>query len=193
MKSFSEKMIDVKGSCDYGWAAERIALRRWREEDADALFALASDPIVGEMAKFPPHGDRAESLRVIREIFSQPETYAVVSGTDGTLLGCINVFSGVKGESVYAAETGKIGYWLGKPFWGNGYMAEAVKMLCGRCFNSGDFKCCRVIGYTNVDNIGSRRVMEKAGFRISAITGNVCYYCLPARQAAALPEKPLSH
>ena len=46
----------------------RIALRRWRESDVDALFALASEPVVGEMAKFPVHADRAESLRVIHEI-----------------------------------------------------------------------------------------------------------------------------
>ena len=48
---------------------ENVALRRWRESDADALFALASDPIVGQMARFPVHADKAERLRVIREIF----------------------------------------------------------------------------------------------------------------------------
>ena len=144
----------------------RITLRRWREEDADALFALASVPIVGEMAGFPPHKDKAESLRVIREIFSLPETYAIVSKRDETLLGCINMFAGVKGMSVYDMEEIKIGYWLGKPFWGKGLMVEAVKVLCHRGFHSGDFRCKRIAGVTSSINVASQRVMEKAGFHL---------------------------
>ena len=62
-----------------------IALRLWRESDADDLFALASEPIVGEMARFPTHRDREESVRVIREIFCKPESYAIVSSADGRL------------------------------------------------------------------------------------------------------------
>ena len=109
-----------------GVLAPRVALREWRELDAAALFALAKVPIVGESAGFPPHEDEAESLRVIREIFCKPESYAIVSAEDGSLLGCCNLFSGCKGESVYEAEVVKIGYWLGLPFWGRGLMVEAL-------------------------------------------------------------------
>ena len=157
-----------------------VVLRRWRESDADALFALASVPIVGQMAKFPPHADKAESLRVIREIFCKPEFYAVTSREDGTVLGCISLHSTTKGVDVYEAGELTIGYWMGRPYWGNGFMTEAVKMLCDQCLSSGLFKCKRVIGFTSTDNAGSRRVMEKAGFRHVEEKGDTVYYVFDA-------------
>ena len=120
---------------------------------------------MGQMARFPTHADKAESLRVIREIFCKPEFYAVVSREDGAVVGCVSLHPGTKGVDVYEAEELTIGYWMGKPYWGHGFMTEAVKALCGRCLSSGLFKCKRIIGFTSTDNAGSRRVMEKAGFR----------------------------
>ena len=155
---------------------ENIALRRWRESDADALFALASDPIVGQMARFPVHADKAESLRVIREIFCEPEFYAVVSREDDAVIGCVSLHPGTKGVGVYEAEELTIGYWMGKPHWGLGFMTDAVKKLCNRCRSSGQFECRRIIGFTSIDNAGSRRVMEKAGFRhVETKDGTVSY------------------
>ena len=142
-----------------------VALRRWRESDSDALFALASDPIVGQMARFPTHADKAESLRVIREIFCKPEFYAVVTREDGVVVGCASLHPGTKGDDVYEAEELTIGYWMGKPYWGRGFTTEAVKMICDRCRSSRQFNCKRIIGFTSTDNAGSQRVMEKAGFR----------------------------
>ena len=86
-----------------------VVLRRWREADADALFALASVPIVGQMARFPVHASKEESLRVIREIFCKPEFYAVTSREDGTVLGCISLHPATKGVDVYGAEELTIG------------------------------------------------------------------------------------
>ena len=154
----------------------RIALRRWRESDVYALFALASEPVVGEMAKFPVHADRAESLRVIHEIFCRPEFYAVTSSDGDTVLGSISLHPAVKGSDVYEAEEITIGYWMGRPYWGKGFMTEAVKTLCERCRDTGMFRCRRIIGYTSRDNTGSQRVMEKAGFRHSETTGDTVRY-----------------
>ena len=157
----------------------RIALREWRERDAPALFALAKDPVVGMAAGFPPHHDEAESLRVIRETLSRPETYAIVSSEDGALLGCVNLFSGRKEESVYESEAVKIGYWLGHPFWGRGLMTEAVKVLCSHCFNSGKFRCVKVVGYVKEDNVSSRRVLEKVRFMLAEAKNGIHRYELP--------------
>lgn len=156
----------------------RVLLRPWRESDADALFALASDPIVGQMARFPTHADKAESLRVIREIFCKPEFYAVVSRENDAVIGSISLHPRTKGADVYGAEELTIGYWMGKTYWGHGFMTEAVKMLCDRCRSSGLFKCRRIIGFTSTDNVGSQRVMAKAGFHLVEIKDNVCCYSL---------------
>ena len=154
----------------------RIALREWRERDAPALFALASDSIVAESAGFPVHNDLVESIRVIREVFCKPESYAVVSASDGMLLGCINLCPVRKEESVYESEAVKIGYWLGRPFWGRGLMLEAVGLLCERCRTSNEFRCVKILGYAKVDNVRSRRVLEKAGFNFAGANNGDCRY-----------------
>ena len=153
-----------------------IALRRWRESDVDALFALASEPVVGEMAKFPVHTDKSESLRVIHEIFCRPEFYAVTSSDGDTVLGSISLHPSKKGADVYESDEITIGYWMGKPYWGKGFMTEAVKTLCDRCRSSGMFRCRRIIGCTGRDNAGSQRVMEKAGFRRIETTTEMVRY-----------------
>ena len=57
---------------------DRLILRPWREDDAEALFRYASDPDIGPIAGWPPHTSVENSLEIIRTVFSAPETYAVV-------------------------------------------------------------------------------------------------------------------
>ena len=57
---------------------ERLQLRPWEETDAEILFQYASNPKVGPSAGWAPHTGVADSLRVIRGVLSEPETYAVV-------------------------------------------------------------------------------------------------------------------
>ena len=48
---------------------ERILLRPWREDDAEALFKYAADPDVGPRAGWPPHKSVEESREVIKNFF----------------------------------------------------------------------------------------------------------------------------
>jgi len=56
----------------------RLILRPWREEDAPNLFKYASNPEVGPRAGWPPHQSAAESLEIIRTVFSGEGMWAVV-------------------------------------------------------------------------------------------------------------------
>ncbi len=49
---------------------KRLILRRWEESDAENLYEYAKDPDVGPIAGWPPHQSVAESLDVIRDVFS---------------------------------------------------------------------------------------------------------------------------
>ena len=171
------------GMAEVVLAQGRIMLRHWSETDADSLFALASDPEVAEAAPFPVHCDREESLRVIREVFCAHESYAIVFRHDNKLMGCINVFPDKKGEDVYTSRTVKLGYWLGRPFWGKGFMTEAVKALCSHCFHSGRFTCEGVVGMTSPGNLRSRRVMEKSGFRLVEENDRLARYLCESKMA----------
>ena len=62
---------------------KRLILRPWLEEDAERLYRLCRAPEIGASAGFPPHESPDMSRAVIRDVLSQPETYAVVNRRTG--------------------------------------------------------------------------------------------------------------
>lgn len=133
----------------------RLTLRPWRETDAAALFKYASHPDVGPAAGWPCHPTEEFSRQIILTVFSAPETYAVVLKGIDEAIGCCGIVPGEEGE-------GEIGYWIGKPFWGQGLIPEAVNALLDRAFN--ELKLDTVWCAFYDENNKSRRVAEKCGF-----------------------------
>ncbi len=56
-----------------------------------------------------------------------------------------------------------IGYWLGSDHWGRGYMTEAVRLVTWLCFEHLGTEGVEALCLAH--NIGSQRVLEKAGLR----------------------------
>ena len=56
----------------------------------------------------------------------------------------------------------EIGYWIGKPYWGEGYIPEAAREMIRYCFEA--LHCPRVWCSHFDGNEKSRRCMEKCGF-----------------------------
>ena len=56
---------------------ERLVIRPWREDDAENLYKYASDPEVGPAAGWPVHTSVEDSLRVLREVLIEENTWAV--------------------------------------------------------------------------------------------------------------------
>lgn len=142
----------------------RLILRPWQESDADSLFKYAGDPAIGPIAGWTPHTSLQHSLEIIRTVFSAPETYAVVLKETGEPVGSCGIMStdGLHSATMKPGEA-EIGYWIGKPYWGQGLIPEAVNALLQRCFNelALDAVWC---GYYD-GNIKSKRVCEKCGFK----------------------------
>ncbi len=142
----------------------RLILRPWQESDADSLFKYAKDTAVGPAAGWPPHTSVEDSAEIIRTVFAAPETYAVVLKATGEPVGCCGlVFADGTHSSEIRKNEAEIGYWIGRPYWGQGLIPEAVGALVERCF--GYFALSAVwIGHYD-GNAQSRRVAEKCGFR----------------------------
>lgn len=60
-------------------------------------------------------------------------------------------------------SSGELGYWLGKPYWGRGYMTEAVKLML--TFGFEELGLERIFGRCFSRNTASARVMTKAGLK----------------------------
>ena len=142
---------------------ERLFLRPWQETDAEALFKYASDPDIGPISGWPPHTSVENSLEIIRTVFAAPETYAVVLKDTGKPVGSCGIMfaDGLHSAEMKSGEA-EIGYWIGKPYWGQGLIPEAVKALLVRSFNKLHLNIVWC-GYYD-GNTKSKRVCEKCGF-----------------------------
>lgn len=140
----------------------RLLLRHWNDSDAEDLYRYACDPDVGPAAGWQPHKDEEESLRVIRELFGGRETYAVCMKRDGKAIGSIGLF--FPGQSNIPLKEGEVelGYWIGRPFWGQGLIPEAACALIRHSFL--DLGVTRIWCAHYEGNDKSKRVIEKCGF-----------------------------
>lgn len=141
---------------------DRLTLRRWRESDAENLFLYAQDPDVGPIAGWPPHRSAEESRGVIQNVLSGAECYCICEkGTDAAIGSLELKLNGHTDMTVCDTEC-ELGYWLGKPFWGRGYVPEAAAELLRHAFE--DLGMTAVwCGYYD-GNDKSKRVQEKLGF-----------------------------
>ena len=140
---------------------QRLILRPWTESDAQDLYEYAKDPDVGPMAGWPAHTSVENSREIIRSVLSDEETYAVCRKEDNRAIGTVSLIRPARTSA--AGTQPEIGFWIGKPFWGNGYIPEAVCALLRRAFT--ELGCTAVwCGYYD-GNEKSKRCQEKCGFR----------------------------
>lgn len=108
---------------------ERLVLRKWTEADADSLFEYAKNPEVGPVAGWPPHKSVEESKEVIRNVFNAPECYAICEKENNIAIGAVELKLNGHTDMTQRDDECELGYWLGQPFWGKGYMPEAAREL----------------------------------------------------------------
>lgn len=150
---------------------ERLILRRWEKSDAGDLYKYASDPDVGPIAGWPPHQSLKESMDVIRNVFSGAEAYAICLKADDIAIGAIELKLNGHTDMTERDDECELGYWLGKPFWGQGLMPEAAREMLRHAFE--DLGMDKVwCGYYE-GNSKSKRVQEKVGFQYQWTTEGV--------------------
>lgn len=141
---------------------ERLILRKWTEEDAESLFEYAKDLEIGPAAGWPPHKSVEESRAVIKNVFDGAECYAICEKENNIAIGAVELKLNGHTNITKRDDECELGYWLGQPFWGRGYMPEASRELLRHGFED--------LGMTTIwcayydGNLKSKRVQEKLGF-----------------------------
>ena len=143
---------------------ERLTLRPFRQSDLDDFFEYASVDGVGQMAGWAPHENKLKTLEILNKFINEKKTFAIVK--DGKVIGSLGIekYNEQKYNLPEIAEkkAREIGYVLGKPYWGQGLMPEAVKEVIRYCFE--DLGCDLLLCGHFVWNKQSARVQEKCGF-----------------------------
>jgi len=148
----------------------RLILRPWEETDAESLYEYAKNPLVGPVAGWPVHTSVENSRQIIREVLSGDETYAVTIKNCNFAIGSVGLLIGDKSNLDIKADEAEIGYWIGVPYWGQGYIPEAIHELMRHAFE--DMKISTLwCGYFE-GNEKSKRVGEKCGFKFHHTENN---------------------
>src|SRR5262245_16489911 len=148
----------------------RLVLRPFERGDADALWPYVSDPELPKMMSWSAHKDRAETVA-----FLDHKIAALANGTsiawaivrDGNVIGNISL-DGITWElRSWRIDRAELGYWVGRPHWGQGGMSEAALAATQWGFETlGLHKI--TIGCVE-GNAASQRIIEKLGYRFLAI------------------------
>jgi RimJ/RimL family protein N-acetyltransferase len=140
---------------------ERLALRRFRDGDAEPLYRLHADPRVMRYIGDGSIGTRASVVAAVKRSIRYYDTYPG--------LGVWPAEDRVSGEFIgwfclkYVPETVEIevGYRLAPSAWGRGYATEGARAVVRYGFDA--LGLDRIIGLTHPDNGASQRVLLKAG------------------------------
>lgn len=139
---------------------ERLLLRPYLAEDADAFYRYMSDAEVLRFEPYPPL-DRCESDEELHKRISDPDFIAVCLPPDevhpwGHLIG--HIFF-----SPCAFSSWEIGWMLDRASWGQGYAAEAARAVIDGAFTQS--LAHRVIAMCNPENEASEHLMRRLGMR----------------------------
>jgi ribosomal-protein-alanine N-acetyltransferase len=151
----------------------RLLLRRMRLDDAEDMFAYASDPEVTKTLTFETHLSTDDSLTFLRTVvegYARGDTaqWGIEHREPGRFIGTIGF-----NEIHQGGYVGAVGYALNRAFWGQGLMTEALKAVIDFGFRHMGLR--RIEAVCRVDNIGSYRVMEKAGMQFEGIMRDGLY------------------
>jgi len=144
--------------------SERLILRPFALSDAADVQRLAGDFSVADTTRVVPHPyldgmaeDWISTHEPPSDVAIQLEL-AAVERNSHALVGAVSLVAISHQDS-----RAEMGYWIGKPYWGNGYCTEAAKVLLDHAF--GQLSLNRVCARYLKRNGASGRVLEKLGMQ----------------------------
>jgi len=130
-----------------------VSLRPLEDRDLDTIFQQVTDPESIRMAAFTAEDqtDRRAFLDRTSRLRADKSVLHLVIDVDGAAAGTIGFFR--------IDDQPEVTYWVGRTYWGKGIASAALQILLAEIAERPLF------ARAASDNVGSLRVLEKAGFR----------------------------
>jgi RimJ/RimL family protein N-acetyltransferase len=129
-----------------------VALRQWHPDDAEWYAEQSRDPEIQRWTTDPPDLTAATVRAAIERVRAAGlVAFAITDAATGELLG-----------NIALSPEHELSYWIAPAGRGRGVATRAVRLVLERAWASG---AGRVRLHAHVDNAGSQRVAERAGFR----------------------------
>lgn len=144
----------------------RLRLRPFTEADVDDIWPVVSNPDFPKMMSWAAHTNRSETLGFVQAVNKGLEQNAGVVWAvehEQRVIGSIGLDSMVFAMRALRIDRAELAFWLAPEHWNKGFMTEAADAVMPFAFHT--------IGLHKVtvgcisDNVASRRVIEKLGFR----------------------------
>lgn len=143
---------------------ERLALCRWEKTDRDALVRIAEQDHIGYWLPDWKNSDkwmdgwidRAHRHYALDDPMKKFMSWAIVLRENNAVIGQINA-------GAFKDRELETGYFLDEACCGKGYMTEMVKAFVPYIMET--YGQDHMVATVQPENLASRRVVEKAGFR----------------------------
>lgn len=149
----------------------KILLRPLKYSDKEILAKLANNKkIWSNLRDMFPHPYQIEDAeRFIEAIKKQDTQVTFAIEFETQFAGVISINHQ---QDVYR-KSAEIGYWLGEPYWNKGIVTTALKLVTDYGFN--ELKLERLFAGAFEGNEGSKRVLEKCGYKLEGIARKAVY------------------
>ena len=140
---------------------ERLILRTIEMDDAKIISKLCNDKAIAATTLSIPHPYSLEDARKFIEVCVKDcdkiMVFTIILKSTNEITGTI----GLKIEQQY--ERAELGYWVGKPYWNNGYCTEATRAVLEYGFIQ--LKLHRIYAFYTKGNEASGKIMRKLGMQ----------------------------
>lgn len=139
-----------------------FTLRKWSKEDLSSLVKHANNyNIAKNLTNLFPHPyTKADGEAFIEKVTGMNAPLILAIDINGEAVGGI----GLHPQSDIHIKNAELGYWLAESYWGKGIVTKAIEQIAIKGFNELDIN--RIFARPFGTNIGSQRVLEKAGFKL---------------------------
>jgi RimJ/RimL family protein N-acetyltransferase len=140
---------------------ERLTLRRPTLADVKAITHLANDRRIAEHTRRLPHPyGQDHAVAFVRAVADDAGEAAFLIENNHAPIGMVGINLGNK-------DMPELGYWLGVPYWGQGFGTEAARAVIDFFFE--DYAAEQLYAAARVANPASRNILEKCGFQWSGV------------------------
>ncbi|BBD64715.1 hypothetical protein NIES4072_16210 [Nostoc commune NIES-4072] len=145
---------------------ERLLLRETTLEDAEAIFAVFSDPGVTQFHDLDTFTSIKEAIAVVgrrAKRFERGEgiRWGIARKQDNVVIGSCGFTWNPQEQSA------EVGYELANTFWRQGIMTEAVRTILQFGFEQMGLRF--IVAQVMLDNIASKKLLEKLGFQSQGV------------------------
>jgi ribosomal-protein-alanine N-acetyltransferase len=154
---------------------QNFVIRQFLAEEQNLFCDLFEDEEVTKYLPYRSHEQYAEMFEIALEDYTKGPfgRFGIFDAESNDFIGmCLaRNFADVPDQI-------EIGYTLSKKYWGKGIATEVSRALTNYCFLNTEGN--EIVAVTDLDNVGSQKVLEKAGFsridNLKRTDGELAYY-----------------